>query len=642
MAESTLQKIRQFPKVYWTVQFFELMERGAYYSMMPILAVHFHWNVGLPYWLAVILTVFMYPFQYGMPIFSSALAEKVGYRKQMIIGFTVLTFAYLFLSFANNIPSAIIGVMLVGFGIGTYKPLVSSTVAKSTSQKQRNLAYSIYYWVVNFAATFFALIWAALLMSGYMAESMYAWVFRISSVFFLVNIVVAVLIFKEVPRSGDVKTIKDVNNNIKTAFADRKFVIMMFLIAGFWAMYSVTLAPFQTVMYGFHFLPENFPIILLGVFNPGTIILFGIPLANLVEKIESIKALMGGVLIYLIGFILLAFFMQVWIIAILAIIIYSVGEFMVAPGYLSFVSKLAPKEKVSAYIGCNFLASFMGIFGGAFAFGLLVDAVGARMMRPHFFLGIVIAFGFFILLGFMIYYKKWGQDIVRRSKEIEAMDRGEEYVEELEEMREDYKAPFLFRIFDHKASMVMPLILIPLVLAGTFAMGTYTFYGVGAEEELPAFSLDKLKVAAGPGNQSGNYLAEGESDVQTVSVPLEKGQLLKSIEVSLTWEDEPDFQRVGISPRTWENQPDTFRLDVSQGEVSYSEEGSNQHGSSKTITVSIEFSHQSAGSNNGTGEWTVTVTMVEAGDNVNSFSPLIYTDQGNEYDLTISTEIYTE
>ena len=140
---------KRFPMVYWTVQSFELMERGAYYTMMPILAAHAAFNVGVPVWLALILTVFMYPFQYGLPIFSGAYAEKFGYRKQMILAFSLLFFAYMFLSFAFNPVTMVLAVVFLGLGIGTYKPLVSATVAKCTPQADRNFAYSIYYWIVR-------------------------------------------------------------------------------------------------------------------------------------------------------------------------------------------------------------------------------------------------------------------------------------------------------------------------------------------------------------------------------------------------------------------------------------------------------------------------------------------------------------
>ena len=80
----------RFPKVFWVTQTFELLERGAYYSMMPIIVIHAIYNVGLPIWLGAIITIFMYPFQYGLPMATGALAEKVGYKRQIILAFLMI------------------------------------------------------------------------------------------------------------------------------------------------------------------------------------------------------------------------------------------------------------------------------------------------------------------------------------------------------------------------------------------------------------------------------------------------------------------------------------------------------------------------------------------------------------------------
>ncbi|HHD15443.1 MAG TPA: MFS transporter [Euryarchaeota archaeon] len=602
----------RFPSVFWIVQIFELMERGAYYSMMPILAVHFIFNVGLPTWFGLILTIFMYPFQYGMPILSSAFGEKLGYKKQMTIGFVILFFAYIFLSFANSIPLAILGVMALGFGIGTYKPLVSATIAKATPQDDRNFAYSIYYWTVNFAATFFALIWGVLIMTDVIQESMYAWVFRVSSVFFLVNILVAIFIFREVPRSGKVKTVKDVGRNIKTAFKDRKFVVMIFLIAGFWALYSVTLAPFQTVMYGFHFLPAWFPVILLGVFNPGTIILLGIPLAKFVERLESLKALMMGVVIYLVGMVVVAFLMESPAFAVMGIVIYSIGEFMVAPGYLAFVSKLAPKEKVSAYIGTNFLASFIGIWGGALIFGLLSNLIAVNMGRPHLFWGVVITFGLLDLLGFMIYYKAWGKHIIERAAEIKAM---EENIP-IEKARHVAYEPFFLKVFDYRKSTIVPVLLIPVILILTFMMGTNVFYG----PEPPAPPHEIIWVENS--EQTGITGTTLEGDTTDVMVPT--SGILTWVNVTLTWQDEN--VRIGLK-----NHPDSFEISLVSPNGTVVSKGPDDAG---TLTINHEVGEIDI---EGGAEWTVEVSCVDAGDIYGFFNRLVRAqDTGNDWSLTVS------
>jgi MFS family permease len=641
----------RFPKVYWTVLSFELLERGAYYSMMPILAIHFAWNVGLPIWFVAILTIFMYPFQYALPILTSALAEKVGYRRQMIFGFTVLAFAYIFLSIAFNILTAILAVMAIGFGIGCYKPLVSSTIAKSTEQKDRNVAYSVYYWIVNFAAAMFALTWGLLMLFGVFPKSAFAWVFRVSAGYFILNILIAIFIFREVPRSGQVKTFRDVGNNIATAFKDKKFVIMMLLIGGFWALYSTTLAPFLIIIYGFHFIPMWIPIILVGVINPGTIIILGGPLSKYAEKIESIKLLMGGVLVYLIGLFLITFFLEIFPIVVIGIVIYSIGEFMVAPGYLAFVSKLAPKEKVSAYIGCNFLASFSGIFGGALVGGIVVTIVAVNMLRPHFFYGLLMAFGLLILVGFMVYHRAWGLDIINRAKKIEAMERGDEEGEDevVLDVPKPTREPLLFRMFDIKVAVLVPLILIPFILAGSLWMGTDVFYPPEDPNKPEPWSLDDYEVVVGPDNSIDAYLNENTPGEYSWAVPLNEDEYLHSIIFTLTWEDEPDASAGPGGIITFTNQPDQFSLDLlleadpeddTTTEVTFAEgPNSNPRNGQGTITYTNSFDHEKKESMNGAGTWAITVTCGTCGDQEGYLRT--QADNGNDFTLEITTQIYS-
>lgn len=578
----------------------------------------------------------MYPFQYAMPIFTSALAEKVGYKRQMIIGFSVLAGAYIFLSFAYNSISAILAVMLIGFGIGCYKPLISSTIAKCTEQKDRNVAYSIYYWIVNFAATFFALTWGLLMLFGVIPNSAFAWIFRVSAVYFLVNIGVALFVFNEIPRSGEVKTLKDVTSNIKIAFKDKKFVIMMLLIAGFWALYSTTLAPFYIIMYGYRFMPIWIPVILLGVINPGTIILLGVPLAKFAEKIESIKLLIGGVFVYLIGLTLITFCLEILPLVFLGMIIYSIGEFMVAPGYLAFVSKLAPKEKVSAYIGCNFLASFAGIFGGALLFGLLASFVGVDMARPHFFYGLLMGFGLLVFILFIAYNKAWGQEIIGRARKIEAMETG--VSEEELKNKATGKEPFLFRIFDKKATPFLAAALIPIVIIGSFAMGTNVFYPPEKDDEVEewVFNPDDYNTIAGFSDEITGSLQEGGSDSPTISIMLEEGQFLRSITFELIWRDEADPNAL------LENQPDEFTLSVADEIGDHMDSGNtaNSHGSEGSITIGFDFEHLSEDSLNGTGNWEVELTLESCGDSEGRLAIWTQADSSNSYTLEITTEVY--
>jgi MFS family permease len=636
MVKGLLSTFSGFPKVFWVAQTFELMERGAYYSMMPIIVVHAIYNVGLPIWLGATLTVFMYPFQYGMPIFTGALAEKVGYKKQIILAFSILTAAYVFLAFAFNTITMIFAVMAVGLGIGTYKPLISSTVAKCTADKDRNRAYSVYYWIVNLAAFVIPATFAALIAIQIITQDVFYIIFLAGAGFVSLNIVTAITIFEEVPRSGKVKTVGDAINNIKIAMKDKKFVVMVMLIGGFWALYSTFLNALPLIMFGFDRLPGWFSIMLLGVFNPMTIILLGIPLAKYIEKVESMRVILTGLVIYLIGMVIIGFTLD-WIAVIFGIVVVSIGEFIIAPGYMAFVSKLAPKEKVSAYVGCNFISYLIGLLGGTFVFGLIVTYVGVELQMPHFFYGIIISIGLILLIAFVIYYWTWGQDIIDRAKRIKEIEEG---VSEETEIPSDYKEPFIFRLFENKLSVLICAVLIPVVLVSTYSMGTLEFRDPFADDEDGGPKLTDWTTwetgEGGPITSSG-LLQENSETVEAVSVGESN---VISITFILTWTDEPD-QVYG--PRVYTNQPDTFSLQVQSpdGEESRRVSGANPEGASGELEVTMEFMPDIDPYMNGTGTYNVTIELGDCGDFFSN-GPIGFTDTENSWELSVEYEYYFE
>jgi MFS family permease len=618
MIEKLKDLFGRFPRVYWVAQTFELLERGAYYSMMPIIVVHAIYNVGLPIWLGAILTVFMYPFQYGLPMVTGALAEKVGYKKQIIVAFTILTSAYLFLAFAFNTFTMIFAVMAVGIGIGTYKPLISSTVAKCTPDKDRNLAYSIYYWIVNLAAFVIPLTFAIALLVGTLTQDQYYIIFLFGAGFVSINVITGILLFEEVPRSGEVKTVSDVVNNIKTAMKDKKFVVMVFLIGGFWALYSTFLNALPLIMFGFDRLPEWFDVMLLGVFNPMTIIIAGIPLAKFIEKVESMRVVLAGIMIYIIGMAIIGYSLQ-WGIVIFGIIIVSIGEFIVAPGYMAFVSKLAPKDKVSAYVGCNFLSYMIGLLGGTFVFGLIVTYVGTELEMPHFFYGITISIGLMLLIAFIIYYWTWGQDIIERAKRIREIEEG---ITEESEIPADYKEPIIFRLFDNKMSVTLCAILIPIVLITTFGMPRYNFIDPYEDDEEPPPPI--LVEAFMEGTENGNTNEFQTSDV-TFALEEEQEKLVW-VNCTLTWQDEPTTYRRGT------NDPDAFMVRIIAPNGQTVDESSLS--TTEQVSASFNLDYTEADfEDNYLGIWTIRVEAGECGDDHGPLGFLITADDGNTWTL---------
>lgn len=152
-----------------------------------------------------------------------------------------------------------------------------------------------------------------------------------------------------------------------------------------------------------------------------------------------------------------------------------------------------------------------------------------------------------------------------------------------------------------------------------------------------------------------SYLIEGSTEIQDIQVQFcdlyaggDTTYFVDSMVVTLTWVDEADQQN---PVATYENQPDTFGLELVDADgslISMYEEGSNPHGAEGEIVL-----HWSS-----SGPWIVwgnesievrdtyithmhhnvdaNVMMVHAGNKEAPRRPIAYTDDGNEYTMSVT------
>jgi hypothetical protein len=227
----------------------------------------------------------------------------------------------------------------------------------------------------------------------------------------------------------------------------------------------------------------------------------------------------------------------------------------------------------------------------------------------------------------------------------------------MEEPEPARRRRFLFRpirqdpIVTSKISLVVCIVVIVLLMgSGVFSAGMGMLSGLGSEDkpkEIP-FNLDTYDVDHMDEMIGGGYLEEQTSSAHEYMIGLEERQLLRSLKITVTWEDEPDKEQGVIGVRNLENQPDSFSLDIqylgdpdNPSETAFSEsEGpaSNSKGSSGIVTFFEDFDHTSADSLNGTGDWVITVTCENAGDYEGRFTN--EADDGNNYIIEVELRIY--
>jgi len=147
-----------FPGQYWLVIMFEFFERGSYYGMMSVLSVYLTDILGFPKQGVGIIKGTIQPILYFLPILSGALADRFGYRRTLMVAFALLGSGYFLTSQMTTYTAIFMTLCLMALGAGTFKPIISGSIARMTDEKNSTLGFGIYYWSINLGAFLFPLI----------------------------------------------------------------------------------------------------------------------------------------------------------------------------------------------------------------------------------------------------------------------------------------------------------------------------------------------------------------------------------------------------------------------------------------------------------------------------------------------------
>jgi len=146
--------LRQFPRAFWAANTMEIFERMGWYGFYAVSTLYLTGSVedgGLGFSSADrgviqgLATFFLYLF----PAVFGALADRYGYKTMFLASAVVMAPAYLLLSLPTGFWPFLGAYFLVAVGHGMFKPVVISTVAKSTNEENGSMGFGIFYMMVN-------------------------------------------------------------------------------------------------------------------------------------------------------------------------------------------------------------------------------------------------------------------------------------------------------------------------------------------------------------------------------------------------------------------------------------------------------------------------------------------------------------
>lgn len=376
-----------FPRTFWLANVMELFERGAYYGMNSVLAIYLGGKVeagglGFDKQSVGFLQSIVYAATYVVPILGGALADRYGYRRMLLVAFSLLATGYFATGYASAYGVVFLSLLVMATGAGLFKPIISGTIARTTNESNSAFGFGVYYWMINLGA------FAAPLVVSVLKGFSWQYVFVASAAYTGLMLLPTLFLWTDPPRPPSTKSLQQVLAGAAEVLGDSRFMLMVVVYSGFWILYFQN---FGTVLWYLDEYVDKAPVdaamnSLLSTFgfsgkfvfdaehvtsiNAGTIILLQVFVSRLVKNWKALPTMVTGMLVGALGFLLLAASTNAWVF-IAGIAVFSIGEMTAHPKYYSFIGVVAPADRKAVYMGYAFL---YGVFGALLGSGLGGDA----------------------------------------------------------------------------------------------------------------------------------------------------------------------------------------------------------------------------------------------------------------------------
>lgn len=413
---------KSFPKNFWTVIVMEFFERGSYYGVMSVLSVYLILDInkgglGFSKESVGIIKSSITPLLYFLPILSGAIADRFGYRKTLMFAFIVMSLGYFFTSISTSYFAIFISLLFMVLGAGTFKPIISGTIARTTDQSNSALGFGIFYWSINLGAFLFPLI-----LIPYLKEIGWSYIFIMASALTGSMLLLNIFIYKEPQRPTSNKSLMEVFKGMVFVLKDFRFVLMIVIYSGFWIMYFqmfdavlwylkeyVDMTPVNNVINNcLSVFVDNpkwaFDAEHVTVISAGTIILLQLFISSIVKNKKALPTIIVGITLGTIGMGILAISANAWVF-LLGLMVFSIGEMTAHPKFISYVGLIAPEENKALYLGYSFLYGVIGSFIAGILGAFMYVKFITKMGRPDIFWLMFSMIGVATIIGLLLYNK---------------------------------------------------------------------------------------------------------------------------------------------------------------------------------------------------------------------------------------------
>ena len=392
----------KYTRAFWTANTAELLERMAYYAVFIVITLYLSNTLGFSDLEASLISGLFSGGLYLLPMFTGAFADKIGFRKSIIIAFALLATGYflqgllpvmlessgLVLYGEKNIFTGLIGswqryliipvLIILMIGGAFIKSIISASVARETTSETRAKGYSIFYMMVNIGSFTGKSVIDPL--RSFVGESAYIYINFFSATLCAIAFIAVIIFYHSAHHNGEGKSIQEVLNGLKKVFSNGRLLILIMIVTGFWIVQQQLYATMPK--YVIRLAGETARPGWIANVNPFVVVICVNFITQLMAKRKALTSIIIGMFLIPISALIMATgnifegeiigLHPITFMMIVGIVFQALAECFISPRYLEYFSLQAPKGEEGLYLGFSHLHSFLSSILGFGLSGILL------------------------------------------------------------------------------------------------------------------------------------------------------------------------------------------------------------------------------------------------------------------------------